>query len=310
MNDIEEITIILTRRCNLKCSFCNVVYDSSYNLELTPEIVLKNLPYIEQIIANTIKPNINIVLMGGELFSDDISDDVIQSYYQLLKKTEQLCNQHNKNLSISLMSNLITKKIDRLINLANSFQYCDVHGSFDFVGRFDNPKLIDLWWHNAQTIKANNIEFFASVVGHKYNVQAITNHHPIWEKLYNQFGVYVQYYEPNNIANDYNLSFDQYKEFLLFLYKHYPKEKFLQSVLNAFDDKAKLCCRSNWLDNTGYHKCCDHSKIIKIYKNTHNCFCCQYYDRCPLVCPRVYHKNSNCIFKALFDYHQKVKGNQ
>nr|DAE69995.1 MAG TPA: Radical SAM superfamily [Caudoviricetes sp.] len=28
MNNIEEITLILTRKCNLKCSFCNVLVAS------------------------------------------------------------------------------------------------------------------------------------------------------------------------------------------------------------------------------------------------------------------------------------------
>lgn len=302
MNNVEEITVILTRHCNLKCKFCNVIYDDHYNDDITVDIVMSKLPTITNIIETTAKPNINVVLMGGELFSDDIDDGVIESYCTLLDGVVKACNHHHKTLSISLMSNLITKRIERIINVSKRYKRCDIHGSFDFVGRFDNEKLIDLWWDNARAIKDAGIDFFVSIVGHKHNVQQITSGSPIWDKLYNQFGVYVQYYEPNNIANDYNLSFDEYRDFLIFLYDHYPEEKFLQSVINAYDHNQKTCCRSNWVDNSGCHKCCDHENVIKIYKQNHNCFICHHYNQCPFVCPRIYSSNNNCLFKPLFDH--------
>ena len=303
MNDIEEITITLTRRCNLNCKFCNVIYDSKYNDDLTVESVLSKYSLIEPIITNTCKRTINIVLMGGELFSDDIDDSIIDAYHQLLNQCADLCKNYNKRLTISLMTNLITKRVDRIIKLAKSFKDCDVHGSFDFVGRFDNDKLICLWWTNARAIKAGGVPFFASVVGHKYNIERIVNHDLLWINLYNEFGVYVQYYEPNGIANDYNVSYEAYGDFLIFLYDHYRQEKFLQSVINAYQNRHKTCCQSNWIDNSGSHKCCDHQKVIRIYKTNHQCFTCDHYNKCPLVCPRAYYQNSDCIFKRLFDHH-------
>lgn len=310
MDNIEEITLILTRQCNLKCKFCNIIYDEKHRSTITVDDVVSNYQTISEIIKHTSKSTINIVLMGGELFSDDISDDIINSYEQLLLKTYQCCLQHNKRLTVSLMSNLITKNVDRIIKLAKSLPNCDIHGSYDFVGRFDNEKLIDLWWNNATKIKHSGIDFFAAVVGHKYNVQAIVNGNDQWDRLYDQFGVYVQYYEPNQVAPDYNLSFEQYRHFLLFLYDEYPQEKFLRSVINAYDHQQKTCCQSNWIDSTGCHKCCSHQSIIKIYKHNHNCFVCKHHHRCPIVCPRVYHQDTDCIFQSLFDHHlEKCNGN-
>lgn len=256
---------------------------------------------IHSIVTNTTKSHINLVLMGGELFSDDVNDDVIQSYKILLAKTELLCTQCHKTLSVSLMSNLITKHIGRIIDVAKSVKHCDIHGSFDFVGRFDNPKMITLWWENARHIKHSGVSFFAAMVGHKFNIEAILKHDPIWIKLYDEFGVYVQYYEPNSLANDYNLPYEQYRDFLLFLYKEYPEEKFLQSVLTAYDNGHKTCCRSNWIDDTGCHKCCNHDHIVKLYKIKHQCFSCKHYHNCPAVCPRVYSSADCCVFKPLFD---------
>lgn len=302
MNNIEEITLILTRKCNLKCKFCNVIYNDDYNDEITSELVISKFSYIEKIIKTTPKQTINIVLMGGELFSDDIADDVINSYYQLLNQTAEICERYNKTLTISFMSNLITKKIDRLINLAKSLPNCEIHGSFDFVGRFDNPKLIKVWWDNAYAIKRSGVKFFVAIVGHKYNMEIIKQFDPIWEKLYNEFGVYIQYYEPNNIADDYAISYSQYGEFLIFLYDNYRNEKFLQSVLHAFNNNRQMCCQSNWVDCSGVHKCCDHQAVIRVYKKNHRCLTCKYYNRCPFVCPRVYYKDTQCIFRKLFDH--------
>ena len=145
MNDIEEITVIFTKHCNLKCAFCNVIYKQHLNDDINRNIVMSKLDHIQRIIESTSKSTINIVLMGGELFCDDIDDDVIQSYHDLLKQVEQCCTINNKRLTVSLMSNLITKKVQRIIKLAKSFDNCDIHGSFDFVGRFANEHVIELW---------------------------------------------------------------------------------------------------------------------------------------------------------------------
>lgn len=301
VNNIEEITLILTRKCNLKCSFCNVIYNNKYNAELNCDTIMSKYAPIHSIITRTTKSHINLVLMGGELFSDDINDDVIQSYKTLLVQTEQLCTQCCKTLSVSLMSNLITKRIGRIIDVAKAVKHCDVHGSFDFVGRFDNPKMIALWWENAHTIKQSGVSFFVAMVGHKFNIETILKHDPTWIKLYNEFGVYVQYYEPNSLANNYNLPYEQYRDFLLFLYKEYPEEKFLQSVITAYDKGYKMCYQSNWVDNSGCHKCCNHDIVIKQYKIKHHCFLCPHYHKCPVVCPRVYSVADCCVFKPLFD---------
>ena len=199
------------------------------------------------------------------------------------------------------MSNLITKRIGRLIDIAKSVGRCDVHGSFDFVGRFDNSKLIDLWWENAYAIGREGIRFFVSMVGHKFNIERILKHDPVWERLYNQFGVYVQYYEPNSLANEYNLSFEQYRDFLMFLYQEYSEERFLKSILTTYDNGYKMCCRSNWIDESGCHKCCNHDSVVKLYKIKHQCFSCEHYHSCPTVCPRIYSNADCCVFKPIFD---------
>lgn len=145
MNDIEEITVIFTKHCNIKCAFCNVIHNQHLNDDINRNIVMSKLDHIQHIIESTSKSTINVVLMGGELFCDDINDDVIQSYYDFLQQIKYYCLTNNKQLTISLMSNLITKKIQRIIKLAKSFDNCDIHGSFDFIGRFANEQLVKLW---------------------------------------------------------------------------------------------------------------------------------------------------------------------
>ena len=297
---LDEITVNLGSSCNLSCEFCNVVSDDRFNYATTPSDILSKSQLIVDVILNSSKPIISIVLMGGELFHDGVSDSVFEGYYQLLSAAQAACDKSHKQLQISLMTNLVFKNIDRLIELAKHYN-CEVHGSYDFVGRFKTQSMVELWHKNATRIKKAEVPFFVSIVGHKFNIKQIKQRSLEWERLYNEYGCFVQYYEPIAPNDQFEVTQHEYADFLIWLYDNYPEEKFLKSLIQNYTNNESLCIRSTWIDSS-VRKCCDHSTLIRKMIVNKQCVTCTYADRCPVNCPRIMWKGSYCATKALLDH--------
>lgn len=302
-NSIEEITLILTDDCNLKCDFCNVVNNNVAIHSIDYHTIVSKIDVVSNIIKSTCKNTIAVVLMGGELFQDKFTDQLINGYQQLLSSIEQLCKQHDKSLQITLMTNMIYKRVDRVIAIAKRFN-AEVHASFDFVGRFDNTKLIDLWFTNAQTFIDSGVQFSIGLIATKPNVDRIVNHDPLWNRLVELADCYIQPYECTGIESiddKYRLTDAEIIKFYLWICDNYPDEKYTRSIIECYNTRTNFCVQSTYIDKT-CHKCCDHNKLQKVHFVNHKCFQCQYYDRCPLVCPRIFATTSICLVKSILDH--------
>lgn len=80
-NITQQIEIIVTKQCNWNCKHC--LYNSSYEIQLTEEKILRHLPYISKYL-DVIK-NISICLLGGEIGLVDKS--CLELIFNILNKS-------------------------------------------------------------------------------------------------------------------------------------------------------------------------------------------------------------------------------
>lgn len=293
----NEIVIQLTRQCNLRCKFCFARRDKSFpkkfdiqTIDNVFDNVLKSLSLCDQ-------NHISFTLLGGELFSDDVDDDTIN---HLTEHTLQLQNEivhQNKTYDSTLMTNLITTKVDRIIDFAHATG-CEVHSSFDFIDRFENNDQIDLWFDNFNKVKQTNIQCKVGVVLTKSNIQHILQNDEYWNKIY-QLGVYLSVYEPKSIDDDQIPSETLIDQLFNLISTKYQDEQFTNDIVNCYKNGYQSCVRSVYVNDQYAHRCCDHDCVETNNNIRLNCFNCKYYNNCPNWCPRTQSMYSYCIPKII-----------
>src|SRR6056300_1215207 len=85
---INEIIVVLFEHCNLNCVFCT----QDHNSTLGWDSIEDKFPTIQSVYENQKKfgklDALHINFMGGELLSDQVPDEVFESYIRLLNKTK------------------------------------------------------------------------------------------------------------------------------------------------------------------------------------------------------------------------------
>jgi len=302
-----EITIILSSKCNLNCDFCFVVGNRKFNdTPITEQSIDNDFRCAYQLIQSCHKQYTDVVLMGGEIFLDCYSNSVISRYKYHMDRIKQLCNDIGSTLSVSYMTNLIYKKIDRVINLVSETNG-ELHCSYDFYGRFKSGAVRNLWLKNIDRVKQSQIPYFVSIVATKRNVVVIQNGSKECDVILDNHPFYIGYYERQDGKshdNDY-LPMSQYSSFLCFINDQYPADKFIGDLKQYYNKHRKFCHRSFTIHNGKYSQCCDHDLCEKQYIANHKCLMCRHFTRCPKPCPRVF-ANQQCPFVELFDEYNKV----
>lgn len=308
-----EIIVILFEQCNLSCSFCHQKHDDKTGMDSIVDkvdLVRRTIP----ILRKKGKTQFSVHVMGGELFADDIPDELFEKYDRFIDGVREL-RSDGTQVDIYFVSNLIFDNRARMETFLDKHQDVHLLTSFDFAGRFNeaNKKIyFDNVLHFEDRIDSVN------VILSKQNIERmIKQRDPVFDYLYDKFEVVFDYYGPKG-ANDPHLPTDvQLRQGLIYLFDNYPK---VMPVAN-FTSKTKtvMSCMDTYtaMPNGKVGGCGmfeNTTKVIPIKRSieqkwfdSYNCFECEHFQRCSFGCFMSNHINDmrtqqQCWLKEVYDY--------
>lgn len=296
-NRVNGISVLLMSDCNLNCDFClERFYESdkgdpnSYTCQIQHQ-KYNTLPK-QLTIDNIIKAqdNVRLVinrlgngaekysfsLLGGELFQDKYKQDVFDQYTKLIASTFDVVNENGGQCRWNLMTNLITKHPQRIIDLASKYSpLVVINASFDFKGRFKSQKVIDLWMKNIQAVKQSGVRYCVIICMSNPNIQAIINDDKDWIDLYNSHPIRLEQFQDVG-DSQYKPSTDILTQLYIKLHQCYPK------VLNVGKQSQFFAsCVSVFPDSISW-QCCDHTAMMNKFHQSKRCLACEYFTDCEL----------------------------
>lgn len=310
---LKEAHLILFEYCNLRCSFCHQDHDSKLGFDTVMEKV-------ETLLRNTAPSDHYIVNMtGGELFVDDISNELFEVYYQAGKRVLD----YYDDVILSFGTNLVYENVNRVESLVLRLKE---HGrvtiatSYDPAGRFSADDE-ELFFKNLNILK-EHIDT-VNVVITKQNVQTFLKGKESEKFTYlcDNFNVYFDHYIPSALYNQHQPDEDNIGDLYLLLNEKYPNSYPLKSWReNSFNgttckstkivnkDNVVTTCwseagRDSILDEGDGLQAKDEAELN--FLEHYDCFSCEYYSRCGLRCflhhSFIGNKSKVCRIKSLFD---------
>jgi hypothetical protein len=324
-------TVIPHKDCNLRCTFCNCEADHKKH-KRQPEDTLDLVKYINKNVHSRVIGNIlSLQFLGGELFQDKFTDEQIQYYYKFIDKVSNICDSKEKKIDLTITSNLVYKKINRLIDF---IEYCKkkCHSvrfstSYDFEGRFTKQYQIDLWYKNFAQLKSLGLVNRVTVVGHKRNLDIIQSMDGKFDSLYkitalDGVPLWISRYEDYNDLDFYRVPEKYWYEFLIWCFDHYPKVDNINNVINNIKHPwvRSLACWDEREDEFVYESIITNKNGISgcRYRNpkelaiqfitSHNCLSCDFFQKCGCYCPGDNTYETVCYKQQyLYTIRQKIK---
>lgn len=294
-----DIDITPYTQCNLNCPFCEV---SSMHSNYDPAWFQWSIEALQHLIPNSNAKSISIAIAGGELMHDRLFD--YQLWDQWFNELKSIIN--DRPHKIAFITNLITHKIDQLIQLHQKYQF-GIGTSFDFEGRFTKQKQVDLFVNNLKKLTAAGIDVGIAMIIDKPNIDAIKDEHhwlqPTFRWLYTNYNIGLEQYTDSNNLPHYCVTDDQVVEFYKFVLINYPKIKGLEKY---FDSKSHWHnCSKDTIDIKPFHvnwSCCDKQHQFAKMFSKFNCLTCDYLNRCAPTCPTDALTHEKCIDKIMYEY--------
>lgn len=311
----KEAHLVLFEYCNLSCSFCHQDHDSRVGLS-SAEMWDK----AETLMANT-KPTDQYILniTGGELFLDEIPDEIFETYYQIAKRLFT----YYDDVLIIFGANLIYTRVDRLENLIQRLEPLGrvrIATSYDPAGRFDR-RSYELFMSNLNNLRA--YVDTVNVVITKQNIERILTGKdtPDLTWLCDNFTVYFDHYIPSVSFETVQPTEDQIGELYLYLNEHHPNSHPLLSW-KANEENITTCRSTKIITKDGIVTTCwseagkdaildeglgliAKQQAEERFLEHYGCLACEYYSRCGLRCflhhSFVESETQTCSIKSMFD---------
>lgn len=339
-----EIACMLFENCNLQCDFC-------FEAHARKKIDTKYIEDIYKIIDENFSKEYNkyptiktvyIMLWGGELFFDSLSDDVFNSYYILIDNIKTLFKNKFQNVDVifSWLSNGVFTKKERVKKIIE-YSKGIINFSYDPISRFKIKKQEELMIQNAIYFKNIGLGKKISITLTKPSINAFINNTSKL-KFFNDlnYNIDVNYYIAN--PNWKNLLPTDNEIFLFFKWafdNSLFNIKVCEKILDYFFNKpvrhycdCKTCSQITFGEwSVDCAKCSsilpaesfygketqniteENSNEIKATIGIHKrgCLTCDYYNNCQMPCwiSIVFDgfKAENCFYKQTYDY---IKNNK
>lgn len=305
-----DVEFIPFTNCNAHCRFCK---QKNELIDIDLDVIDNMCDEFVHAIDNYSMNDVEVHLVGGELFQDRFRDDVFQAYQRLIDTVKSTLRARNSNFVIGCTSNLMFDKIDRVIEFveANELQ---LSTSYDFAGRFNNHTFSQ-WKRNVDKVLKTNIQFNTiSIIRHKQNLKALLSNSNQYvkhfEKLYNN-GVQFEVIDYDNCINDstYYCDYDQQLQFDKIFVDKYPNALPYRYLIDNFsrdiDHNTLDRCPVETLDinsNAVVFDCCHKTNCMKRVIHAKGCLSCKYQQYCSINCPSAFGFDTYCSKKALFEY--------
>lgn len=322
-----EIEIHLFEFCNLSCSFCGQDHDSKVGMD-EYSFVSKADRVIEFMETNENKSHI-INLMGGEIFNDEVPDEIFTYYSKFHQLLSEWANkEEGVTLRFNWVTNLIFNKSKRVEEFIKSHPNSYISTSYDFSGRG-----LDI---NRKLAFDKNLELFSdyiTVIGFVLTRPAIrkllANTDNYFKKLYAKYTLYFDYYVPELSASKLMPSEQEMLDAYRYIAAHYPNvypikdwvenDKNLLTCysinkLTLLPDNREVKCRYMEYEESDFLTPIDYTSnenIIEAHLERNNCFSCEHYDRCQFRCFvqvdwSALERLAICPMKTFFDEHPLV----
>jgi len=308
-----EIIVTLFELCNLSCLFCNQDHSSIEGIDT----IVDKIDQIKKVIATLRekgKKDFSIHLMGGELFSDELDDKVFEDYKTLIHLIKDHCYQENIPVSISVVTNLVWQKKNRIKQFLESTGV-DIMSSYDPAGRF-NPQSLEIFKQNVVEFK-DYISTVNVVITKPTIDKFLKNQIPFFDYLYNNFEIYFDQYGPEKNQKFLMATDVEVRDFMKHLVDRWPN---VMPVRDYFSKtKSQMTCMdTHTVMPTGKWGGCgqfEHlDKVIPIklvteqsWLDGYNCLECEHFNRCSLGCFMSNHvrdmrTQKECWLKEVYDY--------
>ncbi len=313
--DSSEIEIHLFEFCNLSCAFCGQDHDSTVGM--SRDSIMEKAALVNAFIKNNNTDSHIINIMGGEIFNDEISDDMFELYHEFYKAI------YKPNVRFNWVTNLVFNKNKRVKQFIDNHPNSFISTSYDFSGRGMNLERSLLFETNLKVFKGD-IKVIGFVLTRPAIKKILTKTDRLFEHLYDNYHLYFDYYVPELSAEKMMPSEQQILDVMLFIADKYPKVSPIKDLLE--NDTNKMTCYSlnklTLLPDNREVKCryidyeedvfetkIDYSNndaIIQSHLDRAGCFECKWFDKCQFRCfvQADYAKLERldvCLFKTFFD---------
>jgi len=319
--DYCEIVLYLFTKCNLRCEFCFQEHSADLDMNYIKKIPDMAIELLKKDIDKepTIK-QIDIRLLGGELFADAVPDSYFDVYAELVQEIRRRLNEMypDKKIVFIVTSNGVYSKVERLVKFLedNDFKKL-VSISIDFIGRYPNEKVKQRAYDTIKELADRGCDVRAGLVMTKRNLNYIMAHKQEFRDLvekYNATQITFNFYIPNNnwekdLPTDNDMW--QFFEFCLseklfyvgiifYLMESFIRQKFFTKTceckfIPTVTDGCvtKDCTQTastldrhmfygNYVDELNEENVSDVKASLGITKR--GCLACEHYSYCPQMC--------------------------
>lgn len=301
VTDAAEIEIHFFEYCNLACAFCG----QDHNSRVGMDTILDKVNRVKEFIEQSRKDKFIINMMGGELFNDQVDDDLFADYITFAFDVDVHAKQVGKTCVFNWVTNLVFTKHERVEKLLKTLGMLQVKSnlstSYDFAGRPLNEARKGLFHQNLERF-GKQIYTIGFVLTKQAIKRIVAERDEEFEFLYQQYPLYFDYYVPERLSQHMIPSDREHLEVFLYLAEHYPnvapvsdwvKHKFNQMTcyslnkLTLLPDGREVKCRYLKYDENDFETPIDYksnTNIIQAHLDKYGCLSCEHFNRCSFRC--------------------------
>lgn len=299
-----EVFAVLFELCNLNCKFCTQDHTARDGMD---NIVGKYEPIIEAVERQILfgrKDYFSIILMGGELFGDNVPDHIFEDYKKLINKMQSWFEDKDIPVSFFVLTNLVFTKTERVFNLLEQVPL-GLNASYDPAGRFSVYSK-ELFEKNVELFKQHIINVGVTMT--KPSIRKIMQGDPYFDYMHDNFNIDLDYYNPITDGGVHTDDYDKLevvpslfptdtdlRDFFIFIRENYTKcfpanyllsepigKTSCQDTAHILADNSIGRCIFKYKDEADYDNI--KSKLEQKWFENHNCLECPFFDRCILGC--------------------------
>ena len=228
-----EMAVSLFEACNMQCDFCFQNQDGQQEV-VTPEMVFNAYPVVKEHLQNVIATRkvqaVDLKLWGGEILSDNLSDDVIKSYASFVTN---LKDELSVPVTVVFLSNGLHTKYERIEKMINSLDVplARIMLSYDAAGRFHHPAQLKLFIKTMNHYISKGIFGGLSIVLSKPSIEAYLTTDKVLTSLPSDIPICGNYYIANRMWPTYLPS---WKDIFNFLKDCIEKKLFNVDIVENF----------------------------------------------------------------------------
>lgn len=200
-----EIVLYLFEKCNLRCEFCFQEHDHA-KINYT---YIKHLPEAAfQLMSKELRayPTIksfDIRMLGGEIFSDDLPDSLLDLYGDVVKEIRAKMKEYYPDVNVDFIctTNGVWKNRDRVKKFLKKYSFKNIISiSIDFIGRYPTPEVKQTAYDTMYNLAIDEFYVRAGVVLTKRNIEYILKNPEEFKDLIRKYKaeqIVFNYYSPN-----------------------------------------------------------------------------------------------------------------